>query len=175
MGRSLQDIEPQTTPLQRQTARLVRVLAVLALLLCVVMVLIEGQRSGQWLPALLVGIAAAMAMLPEEYPVVLAIFPALGARRLARHGILTRRIQAIETLGATTVLCADKTGTITQNRMAVQALAVGDGASPQLLRCPPGGLWPAHDHGAAFHRIAEHAILASAPQAFDPMEQAFHQ
>ena len=175
IGRSLQDIEPQTTPLQRQTARLVRVLAVLALLLCVVMVLIEGQRSGQWLPALLVGIAAAMAMLPEEYPVVLAIFPALGARRLARHGVLTRRIQAIETLGATTVLCADKTGTITQNRMAVQALAVGDGASPQLLRCPPGGLWPAHDHGAAFHRIAEHAILASAPQAFDPMEQAFHQ
>lgn len=175
IGRSLQDIEPQTTPLQRQTARLVRVLAVLALLLCVVMVLIEGLRSGQWLPTLLVGIAAAMAMLPEEYPVVLAIFPALGARRLARHGVLTRRIQAIETLGATTVLCADKTGTITQNRMAVQALAVGDGASPQLLRCPPGGLWPAHDHSAAFHRIAEHAILASAPQAFDPMEQAFHQ
>ncbi len=175
IGRSLQDIEPQTTPLQRQTAKLVRVLAVLALLLCAVMVLIEGVRSGQWLPALLVGIAAAMAMLPEEYPVVLAIFPALGARRLARHGVLTRRIQAIETLGATTVLCADKTGTITQNRMAVQALAVGDGASPQLLRCPSGGLWPAHDQNAAFHRIAEHAILASAPQAFDPMEQAFHQ
>ena len=175
IGRSLQDIEPQPTPLQRQTAALVRVLAILALLLCAAMVLIEGLRSGQWLPALLVGIAAAMAMLPEEYPVVLAIFPALGARRLARHGVLTRRIQAIETLGATTVLCADKTGTITQNRMAVQALAVGDGASPQLLRCPPGGLWPAHDHSAAFHRIAEHAILASAPQAFDPMEQAFHQ
>ena len=175
IGRSLQTIEPQPTPLQRQTAKLVRVLAVLALLLCAVMVLIEGTRSGQWLPALLVGIAAAMAMLPEEYPVVLAIFPALGARRLARHGVLTRRIQAIETLGATTVLCADKTGTITQNRMAVQALAVGDGASAQLLRCPPGGLWPAHDHSAAFARLAEHAILASAPQAFDPMEQAFHQ
>jgi hypothetical protein len=60
------------------------------------------------------GIAAAMAMLPEEYPVVLAIFPALGARRLARQGVLTRRINAIETLGATPVLCADKTGTITQ-------------------------------------------------------------
>jgi P-type Ca2+ transporter type 2C len=175
IGRSLQTIEPQPTPLQRQTAKLVRVLAVLALLLCAVMVLIEGLRTGQWLPALLVGIAAAMAMLPEEYPVVLAIFPALGARRLARHGVLTRRMQAIETLGATTVLCADKTGTITQNRMAVQALAVGDGASAQLLRCPPGGLWPAHDHSAAFHRLAEHAILASAPQAFDPMEQAFHQ
>ena len=175
IGRSLQDIEPQPTPLQRQTAALVRVLAVLALLLCAAMVLIEGLRSGQWLPALLVGIAAAMAMLPEEYPVVLAIFPALGARRLARHGVLTRRIQAIETLGATTVLCADKTGTITQNRMAVQALAVGDGASPQLMRCLPDGLWPAHDHSPAFHRIAEHAILASAPQAFDPMEQAFHQ
>jgi Ca2+-transporting ATPase len=79
IGRSLQAIEPQPTPLQRQTAKLVRVLAMLALLLCAAMVLIEGTRSGQWLPALLVGIAAAMAMLPEEYPVVLAIFPALGA------------------------------------------------------------------------------------------------
>ena len=139
IGQSLQSLAPQPTPLQQQTARLVRVLAALAILLCTAMVLIEGMRSGQWLPALLVGIAAAMAMLPEEYPVVLAIFPALGAHRLARQGVLTRRINAIETLGATTVLCADKTGTITQNRMAVQALAVGDGACPSLLRCPADG------------------------------------
>ncbi len=174
IGRSLNALSPQPTPLQQQTQRLVRVLALLALILCACMVIIEGQRSGQWLPALLVGIAVAMAMLPEEYPVVLAIFPALGARRLAAHGVLTRRIDAIETLGAITVLCADKTGTITQNRMAVQALAVGDGASPQLLRCPASGLWPS-DQMPAFHRIAEHAILASAPEPFDPMEQAFHQ
>ncbi len=173
IGRSLNALPQLTTPLQQQTQRLVRVLAALALTLCALMVAIEGYRSGQWLPALLVGVAVAMAMLPEEYPVVLAIFPALGARRLARYGVLTRRISAIETLGATTVLCADKTGTITQNRMAVQALAVGDGASPQLLRCPTDGLWPA-DVMPAFHRIAEHAILASAPQPFDPMEQAFH-
>lgn len=174
IGRSLNALPQQTTPLQQQTQRLVRVLALFALTLCALMVAIEGYRSGQWLSAWLVGIAVAMAMLPEEYPVVLAIFPALGARRLARHGVLTRRMAAIETLGATTVLCADKTGTITQNRMAVQALAVGDGASPQLLRCPADGLW-SPDVRPAFHRIAEHAILASAPQPFDPMEQAFHQ
>ena len=174
IGRSLQSLAQQPTPLQLQTARLVRVLAALALLLCTAMVLIEGSRSGQWLPALLVGIAAAMAMLPEEYPVVLAIFPALGAHRLARQGVLTRRINAIETLGATTVLCADKTGTITQNRMAVQTLAVGDGAHPQLLRCPVDGVWLGTED-EAFQRLAEHAILASAPQPFDPMEMAFHQ
>lgn len=174
IGQSLHALPQQPTPLQRQTQRLVRILALIALILCALMVAIEGQRSGQWLAALLVGIAVAMAMLPEEYPVVLAIFPALGARRLARHGVLTRRIAAIETLGATTVLCADKTGTITQNRMAVQALAVGEGDKLQLLRCRADGLWPS-GVTPAFHRIAEHAILASAPQPFDPMEQAFHQ
>lgn len=174
IGHSLNTLSPQPTPLQQQTQRLVRVLAVLALILCACMVVIEGQRSGQWLPALLVGIAVAMAMLPEEYPVVLTIFPAFGARRLAAHGVLTRRIDAIETLGAITVLCADKTGTITQNRMAVQALAVASADQPLVLRCSANGLWPS-EVMSPFHRIAEHAILASAPQPFDPMEQAFHQ
>lgn len=174
IGQSLGQIDTQPTALQAQTARLVRVLAFIALLLCAFMVLLQGLRTGLWLPALLVGIAAAMAMLPEEYPVVLTIFPALGARRLAREGVLVRRIQAIETLGATTVLCADKTGTITQNRMAVQVLAVGESARPELLRCDAMGRWPAQKMAPAFHRIAEHAILASLAEPFDPMEQAFH-
>lgn len=172
IGQSLGQIRPQPTPLQTQTARLVRVLAWVALLLCAAMVLIEGLRTGSWLPALLVGIAAAMAMLPEEYPVVLTIFPALGAHRLAREGVLVRRIEAIETLGATTVLCADKTGTITQNRMAVQMMAVGD--RPELVRCDASGDWPPQALAPAFHQIAEHAILASLIEPFDPMEQAFH-
>jgi Ca2+-transporting ATPase len=170
IGQSLGQLSSGSTPLQAQTARLVQLLALIVLVLCVVMVLTLGLRSGQWIPALLSGIALAMAILPEEYPVVLAIFPALGAHRLTREGVLTRRINAIETLGATTVLCTDKTGTLTENRMTVTALAVGPSHAPQItsLAAPPTAL------PEAFHPLLEHAILASAPQPFDPMETAFH-
>ena len=169
IGASLNDIQTAATPLQKQITQLVKVLAWLTLGLCVLMVVTLGLRDGAWLPALLSGIALAMAILPEEYPVVLAVFPALGARRLAQEGVLTRRINAIETLGATTVLCTDKTGTLTENRMKVAALAVGDASTPQVFNIQDQ---PLPD---AFHGLVEHAILASAPQPFDPMEQAFHE
>ena len=170
IGQSLGQLTSGATPLQTQTAQLVRRLAIIVLVLCVVMVLTLGLRSGQWIPAVLSGIALAMAILPEEYPVVLAIFPALGAHRLTREGVLTRRINAIETLGATTVLCTDKTGTLTENRMTVTALAVGPAHAPQIttLAAPVSAL------SEAFHPLLEHAILASAPEPFDPMETAFH-
>ena len=168
IGASLNQIETALTPLQKQIAQLVKVLAWLTLGLCALMILTLGLRDGAWLPAVLSGIALAMAILPEEYPVVLAVFPALGARRLAQEGVLTRRINAIETLGATTVLCTDKTGTLTQNRMQVSALAVGDAWAPQHFRINDTVL------PDAFHDLVEHAILASAPEPFDPMELAFH-
>ena len=170
IGQSLGQLSAASTPLQDQTARLVRRLALIVLVLCVVMVLTLGLRTGQWVPALLSGIALAMAILPEEYPVVLTIFPALGAHRLTREGVLTRRINAIETLGATTVLCTDKTGTLTENRMTVTALAVGPADAPQItsLVAPMAAL------PEPFHPLLEHAILASAPEPFDPMETAFH-
>jgi P-type Ca2+ transporter type 2C len=168
IGASLNQIETVLTPLQKQTAQLVKVLAWITLFLCVVMVLTLGLRHGAWLPALLSGIALAMAILPEEYPVVLAIFPALGARRLAQEGVLTRHINAIETLGATTVLCTDKTGTLTENRMKVAALAVGSASAPRLFKMNGESL------PDDFHGLVEHAILASAPEPFDPMEVAFH-
>ena len=169
IGASLNQIETALTPLQTQTAQLVKVLAWITFCLCAVMILTLGLRGGAWLPALLSGIALAMAILPEEYPVVLAIFPALGARRLAQEGVLTRRINAIETLGATTVLCTDKTGTLTENRMKVAALATGLALSPRIFKVNGD---PLPDD---FHGLVEHAILASAPQPFDPMEVAFHQ
>jgi Ca2+-transporting ATPase len=177
IGRSLAQLQLEKTPLQVQTAHLVKVLAIIALLLCLLSVMLIGLRSGQWIPALLSGIALAMAILPEEYPVVMTIFPALGARRLAREGVLTRRINAIETLGATSVLCADKTGTLTQNRMSVSALVTGTAQRPRTLAWPPPAAAP-HELDAAlpdvFHGLVEHAILASAPQPYDPMETAFH-
>ena len=84
-------MEHERSPLQKQTARLVRNLALLALALSLALVVVHGLIKGDWLQALLAGIALAMAMLPEEYPVVLTVFPALGARRLSKEGVLTRK------------------------------------------------------------------------------------
>jgi len=172
IGTALGTVEKERSPLQKQTARLVRNLALLALALSLVLVLVHGLVKGDWLQAVLAGIALAMAMLPEEYPVVLTVFPALGARRLSKEGVLTRRINAIETLGATTVLCSDKTGTLTGNRMTVTHLAAGGvGLDERLaLDSLADGKLP-----EVFHALVEVAILASVVDPFDPMEKAFHQ
>ena len=191
IGTALGQVTAAESPLQRQIGRLVRTLALLAFGLSAVLVLVHGLLRGDWLQALLAGIALAMAMLPEEYPVVLTVFPALGAWRLSRQGVLVRRLQAIETLGATTVLCTDKTGTLTENRMTVARLVAGGVALSDEARidAPPdsqargqvtdqtSGQVSVQGSGQmpeAFHALLEHAILASAPEPFDPMEQAFH-
>lgn len=168
IGAALGTVEHERSPLQKQTARLVRNLALLALALSLALVVVHGLIKGDWLQALLAGIALAMAMLPEEYPVVLTVFPALGARRLSKDGVLT----AIETLGATTVLCSDKTGTLTENRMTVTHLAAGGIDLPDRLALDAlaDGNLP-----EAFHVLVEAAILASVADPFDPMEKAFHQ
>ena len=171
IGTALAQTHEPPSPLQQQTAALVQKLALVVATLCVVMLVTLGLRHGDWLAALLTAIALAMALLPEEYPVVQTLFPALGARRLTREGVLTRRINAIETLGAVSVLCTDKTGTLTQNRMTVAALATGPAQAPQVLHWPGESLPALHGD---FHPLLEHAILASAPEPFDPMEHAFH-
>ena len=172
IGTALGTVENERSPLQKQTARLVRNLAVLALLLSLLMVVAQGLVKGDWLQALLAGIALAMAMLPEEYPVVLTVFPALGARRLSKEGVLTRRVNAIETLGATTVLCSDKTGTLTGNRMTVTHLVAGGVDLEERLALDSSADEKLPE---AFHALVEVAILASVVDPFDPMEKAFHQ
>ncbi len=165
IGKALQTITPEATPLQRATGTVVRVLATIGLSLCAVIVLVYGLARGEWLAGLLAGITLAMSILPEEFPVVLTVFLALGAWRIAQSQVLTRRVPAIETLGAATVLCVDKTGTLTQNRMAVRALLVDerlyevDGEEADAL---PEEL----------HELVEFGILASQGAPFDPMEQA---
>ena len=171
IGSALSTLPVERSPLQKQTAALIRNLALLALVVSSALVLVHGWVNGDWLQALLAGIALAMAMLPEEYPVVLTVFPALGARRLSRERVLTRRISAIETLGATTVLCSDKTGTLTQNRMTVSTLVAGGVALN--ARISIGAATPA-ELPEAFHTLIEYSILASMVDPFDPMEQAFH-
>ena len=172
IGDSMLSLEHERSPLQQQTIRLVRNLALLALGLSLVLVLVHGWLQGDWLQALLAGIALAMALLPEEYPVVLTVFPALGAKRLTQAGVLTRRINAIETLGATTVLCTDKTGTLTENRMTVTHLVAGGIDLTERLALDALAEGPLPE---TFHPLVELAILASVIDPFDPMEKAFHQ
>ncbi len=167
IGTALQTVQAEESPLRRQTNRLVRRLAWVGLSLSLLLVLIQGAMHGDWLQALLAGIALAIAMLPEEFTVVLTVLPALGAWRLSREQVLTRRIAAIETLGATSVLCVDKTGTLTVNRMRVAQLHA-DGQDVVLDEASDAEL------AENFHAVVEFAILASQADPVDPMEQAFH-
>ena len=165
IGRALADITVQPTPIQRETGLVVQRVALVGLGLAAALALGQGLRSGDWLQGLLAGLTLAMAVLPEELPVVLTLFLGLGAWRLAREKVLARSIPAIELLGATTVLCVDKTGTLTANRMTVRRLwseqAQYDTGAPSA-----GALQE------ALHEVLEYAVLATHRRAFDPMESA---
>lgn len=124
IGTALREIEQERTPLQQEIDRLVRTLAVLGVGAAAVVVVAYGLSRGHWLEGVLAGIATAMAMLPEEFPVVLTVFLALGAWRMSQKHVLTRRPPVVETLGSTTVLCVDKTGTLTMNTMTVREFVV---------------------------------------------------
>ena len=177
IGTALKTLMSERSPLKRQTARLVKVLAVIAFGASLLLVLAYGLMRGDWLAALLAGIALAMAMLPQEFTVVLTVLPALGAWRLSKQNVLTRRIAAIETLGATSVLCVDKTGTLTENRMTVVALYAPT-ANQQEGDVKNESLTIDYDTTTelpeTFHTLLEFSILASVAEPFDPMEKAFH-
>jgi magnesium-transporting ATPase (P-type) len=122
-------VAEEDTLLKKETGKIVRTLALVGLILCLVVIVAYGITrfdpqlpSESWLHGFLSGITLAMAMLPEEFPVVLTIFMALGAWRMSKRHVLTRKVAVVETLGSATVLCTDKTGTLTQNRMTVQQL-----------------------------------------------------
>lgn len=165
IGKALQAVTPERTRLQRETGHLVRLFATAGITLCALVVVLYGFLRGGWLDGLLAGIALAMSLLPEEFPVVLTVFLALGAWRIAQRRVLTRRMPAIETLGEATVLCVDKTGTLTENRMSVRAL-FAHGSSYQVQASVQQPL------PEAFHELVEFAVLASQQSPFDPMEQA---
>ncbi|MGZ4663222.1 MAG: cation-translocating P-type ATPase, partial [Arthrobacter sp.] len=163
IGAALSSIEQESTPLQKEVDRLVRFIAVYGLAAASLVVIVYGLTRGYWLEGLLAGIATAMAMLPEEFPVVLTVFLALGAWRMSQKHVLTRRSPVIEALGSATVICVDKTGTLTMNSMTVRQLIVG--AQTYTLDDRP--------LPEAFHEIAEFCVLASPVDPFDPMDKAF--
>jgi Ca2+-transporting ATPase len=169
IGQALAALETEAPRLRQQTRRLVLWFTALGGAASILAAVLYGALRGNWLEATLAGIALGMSMLPEEFPVVLTVFMAMGAMRMSRQRVLTRRASAIETLGSATVLCTDKTGTLTQNRMQIAE-----------LRLPDGSVLVHDDSGAPdlvddFHLLAELGILASAEQPVDPMEVALHE
>ena len=122
IGKSLQLIEQDQTNLQREMKTLIRNLFIAGAGLSIVVILAFYFTRGNFVQSLLNGLATAMAMLPEEFPVVLTVFLAIGSLRLSQKNVLTRKSSAIEALGSATVLCSDKTGTITQNKMEIASL-----------------------------------------------------
>jgi Ca2+-transporting ATPase len=164
IGQDLNRIETEPPRLRVQTRELVRWCAWGGVGFSLLMVLLYGLMRGDWLQATLGGIALGMSLLPQEFPLVLSVFMVMGAWRIAGANVLTRRAAALEMLGAATVLCTDKTGTLTQNKMTVQSLRTLQGETWQQ-GTPLDSAWEA---------LANVAIRASALRPHDPMEQAIH-
>jgi P-type Ca2+ transporter type 2C len=167
IGHTVTRITPEPPRLQVQTRSFVTGFAIVGLSLSALAVLLYGLLRGAWLQGLLGGIALGMSMLPEEFPLVLTVFMVMGAWRLSRSHVLTRRPAAIETLGAATVLCTDKTGTLTRNVMSVEWLE----RDPQCA----GAVAPSDGSPALEPRLRELleiAVLACRPEAVDPMDRA---
>ena len=164
IGKSLAGEHSESSFLQRDARRLIKLSAIGAALLCAAIAILYGLARGDWLRGFLASLTTAMAILPEELPVVLTVFLALGAWRISKVNVLTRNMPAIETLGAASVLCVDKTGTLTMNRMAVGALFVQDRNLDAFEETA--------DLPEEFGPLVETACLASLPGSFDPMDTA---
>ena len=165
IGKALEDVEETPTKLKSEIGKMVKNLTVVSSVLCAVVILVYFLTRGNLLEGFLAGITLAMAMLPEEFPVVLTIFMAVGAWRISKINVLTRRPAAIETLGSTTVLCTDKTGTLTENKMTVAKLYNKE------------HFWFSKDSAdfpEEYHDIIEYGILSSQVNPFDPMEKAIN-
>ena len=166
IGSSIHENEIISTRLEEQTNQLVKRLAWLAFFLCALVVIVYSIKHHNWIEGSLIGLSLGMAILPNELPAVLTIFFSLGAWRLSKRKVLTRKISAVENLGSITVLCVDKTGTLTLNQMAIHKIYSHDQfvdlSDSQLQSLPE-----------EFHEALEFGILASRKDPFDPMEQAF--
>lgn len=166
IGQSLATLDTEAPRLRRETTRIVTWCAIGGGGVALLVVLLYGLLRGGWIEAVLAGIAIGMSMLPEEFPVVLTVFLAMGAWRIGKVSVLTRRAAAIETLGSATVLCTDKTGTLTENRMSLAELWLPTG---EILEIGAEGAVP-----NSFHSLIKTAARASAPQRTDPMDIALY-
>ncbi|NTW22578.1 cation-translocating P-type ATPase [Candidatus Falkowbacteria bacterium] len=162
IGTSLAKVEPEKTRLQLEINKLIRFFAIYGFILCFSVAIIYGLKRADWLGGTLAGISLAMSVLPEEFPVILTVFMALGAWRLSKINVLTSRQKVIQALGGITVLCVDKTGTLTKNRMDLEAVDDGN----QCVDVAVAGL------SGSYLRLVELAMLASQQKPFDPLEKS---
>ncbi|MDZ4666620.1 MAG: cation-translocating P-type ATPase [bacterium] len=165
IGKSLLEVETVKTPLQQQISGFVKNLVIAGMIAFVLVFGINLYLSKEILHALLHGLTLAMSVIPEEIPVALSTFMALGAYRMYQKKVIVRSPHTVETLGTATVICADKTGTLTDNRMELRA--VYDFKEHQL-----------HDFSVAnpsYTQVLEYAVWSSEVDPFDPMEKAIHQ
>jgi len=167
IGKSLESIKVEDTLLHKETEKIVRTISVIGLFLCLFVFLVYYLTKGDPLRGLLSGLTLSMAILPEEYPVVLLIFMTLGAWRISKYKVLTRRPAAIETLGAATVLCTDKTGTLTLNKMKLTCLFAKD-SFHEISG------FVSSDLPDKFHQVLEYGVLSSVRDPFDPIEKELH-
>ena len=166
IGASITAIKESRSPLEMQIRRFVRNMAIVGVLFFLIVWGLNFIASGSWLDSLLKGLTLAMSILPEEIPVAFTTFMALGAWRLMKRDVLVKHAKTVETLGSATVICTDKTGTITENRM--ELIAVWSVGAPASLRSEE---W----RSTEAQRLIEVAMWASEPVPFDPMEQALHE
>jgi Ca2+-transporting ATPase len=168
IGKALQKITSEETLLKKEINQLVKKFAIAGIILCIFVILVYGLTHdgsiNQWINGFLAGLSLSMAILPEEFPVVLMIFMSLGAWRMSKRQVLTRNTESIEMLGAATVLCVDKTGTLTQNKMILSSLFCDN----QFHDLEKNGEKPLPE---CFHDLLEYGNLASQQDPFDPIEK----
>ena len=163
IGKALEGVKEEPTRLKQEMGSLVKTLTIVAVVLCILVIVGYTFTRGSLINGFLAGITLAMAILPEEFPVILTVFMAVGAWRISKKRVLTRKPSAIETLGTATVLCTDKTGTLTENKMTVTSLYNGNNF---LI------VTKTENFNSEFHEIIEYGILSSQTNPFDPMEKA---
>jgi len=166
IGQSIQKIKGEQSPLQIQITKFVKWMAIIGIVVFLLVWAYSFWQSRDIIESLLVGLTLAMSILPEEIPVAFTTFMALGAWKLMREGIIIKRSSVVETLGSTTVICADKTGTITENSMHLKALF--DYKSNNIFD-------EADFNSPELSELIAFAMWSSEPVPFDPMEKTLHQ
>lgn len=159
IGKSLKSINIGKTLLQKEINNFVKWIAIIGIIMCFILIALSMVRGMSLINSALAGLSLAIGILPEEFPIVLALFMTMGAWRLAKINVLTRRAVAIETLGAASVLCVDKTGTITKNQMVIDKVMSGNSMKIASLEQESN--------------IIKYGIMASQEKPFDPMDMAF--
>lgn len=166
IGKSLEDISTEKTPLELQIANFVKKMAIIGAVVFLIVWAINYWNSHQLLSSLLQSLTLAMSILPEEIPVAFTTFMALGAWRLMKMGVVVKQMKTVETLGSATIICTDKTGTITENKMSLARLYLV--SSNSMFE-------PNHPLNEEERDLIALAMWASEPVPFDPMEIALHQ